>query len=62
MLCFLLSTIILNAETLRFKSTGFSYRERNYYSWSIWRSESSNVTIMMMDNVIKTIYYIKIYF
>ena len=52
MLCFLLSTIILSAETLRFKSTGFSYSERNYYSWSNWQSESSNVTIVMMDNIL----------
>ena len=51
-LCFLLSTVILSAETLRFKSTGFSYRERNYYSWSNWQSESSNVTIVMMDNIL----------
>lgn len=52
LLCFILSIITINAENLKFRSTGFSYRERNYYGWSNWRSESSNVTIMMMDNIL----------
>lgn len=52
LLCFILSIITINAENLKFRSTGFSYRERNYYSWSNWRSESSNVTIMMMGNIL----------
>lgn len=54
-LCFLLSTIILSAETLRFKTTGFSYRERNFYSWSNWKSESSNIKIVLSNDIL-TIY------
>ena len=48
----IISILSISATTMTFKSTGFSYRERNYYSWSNWRSESSNVTIMMMDNTL----------
>lgn len=48
----IISILSISATTMTFKSTGFSYRERNYYSWSNWRSESSNVTIMMMDNIL----------
>lgn len=48
----IISILSISATTLAFKSTGFSYRERNYYSWSNWRSESSNVTIMMKNNIL----------
>ena len=48
----IISILSISATTLTFKSAGFSYRERNYYSWSNGRSESSNVTIMMTDNIL----------
>nr|DAI45598.1 MAG TPA: hypothetical protein [Bacteriophage sp.] len=48
----IISILSISAETLTFKTTGFSYRERNYYSWSDWKSESSNIIIVMMDNIL----------
>lgn len=50
LLCFLSSLISISATTIRFKATEFNYRERTYYSWSNWKSESCNIRIDMVDN------------
>lgn len=52
LLCFILSIITINAENLKFRSTGFSYRERNYYSWSNWSYESTYVNIVINNNIL----------
>lgn len=52
LLCFILSIITASAENLRFRSTGFSYRERNYYGWSDWSYENTYVNIVMSNNLL----------
>lgn len=52
LLCFILSIITISAENLKFRSTGFSYRERNYYGWSNWSYESTYVNIVISNNIL----------
>lgn len=58
MMLILLGTCAVNAQVLNFKTTGFSYKYKDGYSWTNWSAlEKSNMSLTIdMNNDIVTIY------
>lgn len=57
-LLFSVITIVASAQTINFRTTSFTYKERTYSGWSNWApTEASNMLLTMdLDNDLVVIY------